>query len=315
MDKSKSANDNAEGFDRDHTDAKRRKLDNNGTEIHQPLWYHPSSFVTWNCNGFSSRARYNQELLHKLVNETQNPDVICIQEARLKASGPGEQRGKPLKDKDHEHVQTALSEPFRLYTPFWSLADKKYAGTLTLVRKTCLTVSGSSTENNIEGSYDANFVAYTPRSAIDLILRRLGTTRSDCGIDEGEKVAGVDDNTQNPPSPCKKPAQQTSLKSFFAPKKKSVTSSAKRKHYRHDHNAEGRFQFFFFPGMDFVQTYVPNNGTKEESFRRRRQWDRDMTNFVRDRNKILYMYNKNKGNDGDNRIDSSLDRKILWCGT
>jgi exonuclease III len=331
---------------------------NNNNNNDKKIYYHPSSFVTWNCNGFSTRAKYDRDQLQKLVEDTHTPDVICIQEARLKAAGPREQRGRPcpLKDRDsHGHVRAALGEAFGQYTPFWSLADKKYAGTLTLVRKTCLeTVTsaagsvsssrGKNNNNNTEGCYDPDFVAFTPRSAIELMLRRFGTSRSACGLAETTNdgsASGSAKNQQQLLSPPKK-KQQTSLTSFFAPKQKknqqgsgaaAATAAAnKRKQQQpHDHNAEGRFQFFFFPGMDIVQTYVPNNGTKEESFLRRRDWDRTMIEFVRERNQILQAMssqNKKSGsgsctnsttnttNEIDNRgeIDSCLDRKFLWCG-
>jgi exonuclease III len=307
--------------------------------------------VTWNCNGFSTRAKYDRDQLQKLVEDTHTPDVICIQEARLNAAGPGEQRGRPcpLKDSDSlEHIRAALGGAFRQYTPFWSLADKKYAGTLTLVRKACLEriATSAAAAAARSSSSGADFVAFTPRSAIELMLRRFGTTRSACGLAEtttnDETTPGV--VVGSPP----KKKQQTSLTSFFAPKPKkknqqgssgAATADAanKRKQRQpHEHNDEGRFQFFFFPGMDVVQTYVPNNGTKEESFLRRRNWDGTMIEFVRERNQILQAMSsqsqnkKNSGsgsctnntsssrsnNDNDNRgeIDSSLDRKFLWCG-
>lgn len=299
--------------------------------------YHPTSIVTWNCNGFSSRARYNREDLSNLVEATNCPDVICIQEARLKADGP--QRGRPLKDKDFDHIRSALQGPFRHYAPFWSLADKKYAGTLTLVRDSCLEAAGVG-KNDSEGSYDGDFVAFTPSSAIDLIARRFGTTRAECGLDKqtlSKDFASPKKKQQTSlksffspkKSPLigspKKQAKQTSLKSFFSPKKESdgvstAPTTLKRKyHHHHEHTPEGRFQFFFFPGMDFVQTYVPNNGTKDESFARRKEWDATMLDFVRQRKQILqYLSQKReRETDTENRpveIDSGLDRKFLWCG-
>ncbi len=264
--------------------------------------YHPTRFITWNCNGFSSRAKWDVDSLFELVAEHNSPEVICIQEARLKADG--NERGRPLKDKDYEHIQNALDGPFCDYTPFWSLADKKYAGTLTLLKFTVLEDSGISENDNSEGSYDPDFVAFTPSSAIDLILRRLGMTRDECGLNE---IAAIS-------SPAKRKPQQTSLKSFFSPK--AAKPAAKRKFCtRHEHNSEGRFQFFFFPGMDFVQTYVPNNGTKDESFARRRDWDKTMLKFVRERKQILQALSQNKSSKSNNTsVDSSSYRRLLWCG-
>lgn len=306
----------------DGDSAKRRKisLGNNHTghvsSKQELVGYHPVSFVTWNCNGFSTRAHYDRDKLERLVRETQNPDVICIQEARLKAEGPRERRGRPLKDKDHEHVKISLAEPFCHYTPFWSLADKKYAGTLTLVKHSCLEASGSSPISNTMGKYDPDLVAFSPSSAINLLLRRFGKTRSECGLTEVEGESSTSGKVSQP----KKQQQQTSLRSFFAPKKKEGSADAVAKTKR-DHNPEGRFQFFFFPGMDLVQTYTPNNGTKEESFDRRKEWDRSMKNFVKERKQILRVLSQKSDNgssDGSGGIkrgiDSGVERKFLWCG-
>ena len=302
--------------------------------------YHPNSIVTWNCNGFSSRSSWNREDLYKLVEDTQSPDVICIQEARLKADGF--QRGRPLKEKYFENIRSALQGPFRQYTPFWSLADKKYAGTLTLVKDSCLEAAGVE-KDAFEGSYNADFVAFTPSSAIDLVLRHLGTTRAECGLDK--KTQSLPKEFASPKktqqtslksffspkkspvvaSPKKPPPKQTSLKSFFSPKKEPARSTStpttlKRKyHHPHEHTPEGRFQFFFFPGMDFVQTYVPNNGTKDESFARRKEWDRTMLEFVRQRKQILQFLSRKREAEADTsnsqeEIDTGLDRKLLWCG-
>ncbi|KAL3907500.1 MAG: hypothetical protein SGARI_003510, partial [Bacillariaceae sp.] len=68
-----------------------------------------------------------------------------------------------------------------------------------------------------------------------------------------------------------------------------------------NHHPEGRFQFFFFPDMDVIQTYVPNNGTKNESFAKRKQWDLDMKKFLEERQIILKKCN-------------CPHRKLLWCG-
>ena len=112
------------------------------------------------------------EELQKLVSETQHPDVICLQEVRLKASGKDHQRGKPLDSEFKGSVEEAMDTVFSDYAPFWSLADTKYAGTLTLIRRQCLK------NNDMAMSDKANFSAFTPRSAIDLLMQRLGTNRN-----------------------------------------------------------------------------------------------------------------------------------------
>jgi exonuclease III len=247
---------------------------------------HPRTFVTWNCNGLTTRSTMNVADLERLLQETSIPDMICMQEVRLEAIGPiGRQRGIPKNDaRNLGAVQGALTNVFGAYKPFWSLADKKYAGTLALIHQRCL------------GRGDEDFAAFTPISAIDLILRRLGKTRQDCGLS----------------SPSSKKMQQTSLASFFAPKKSNTSSprndtSKSLVNNRDEHHEEGRFQFFFFPDMDVVHTYVPNNGTDEKSFQRRRKWDEDLLQFWKDRQQVLETCSAASG-------ILSKDRKLLWCG-
>ena len=307
--------DNADHPDDVTNATKRQKIEQNPPRRENNNYHHPRSFVTWNCNGFSSRAKYNQIELQKLLEDTNYPDVICIQEARLKASGPDQLRGQPLQDNEYRNsIQPVIDTIFIDYCPFWSLADKKYAGTLTLIHSRCY----ANHNNNIFGT-DDNSAAFTPQSAIDLMLRRFNKTRSECGLEVSS--SSLDDSattaaTSNVDASSKPKKQQASLKSFFAPKKDHVnnssSSSATKRNssnrHRHRHNIEGRFQYFFFQGMDVVQTYVPNNGSKEESFQRRRDWDRDMLRFMMDRKKILQV------TQNDNKMMDDDDRKMLWIG-
>jgi exonuclease III len=285
---------------------KRQKIEQNPERENNNF---PRSYVTWNCNGFSSRAKKNQTELQKLLDDTNYPDVICIQEARLKASGPDQLRGQPLKDNEYRNsIQPVIDNIFIDYRPFWSLADKKYAGTLTLIHNRCYNDHNNKCDND-------DFVAFTPQSAIDLMLRRFNKTRSECGLEVSS--SSLDDYAtaaSNAAAASSKPKkQQASLKSFFAPKKDKVNNSSSsssatkrnKNRHRHRHNIEGRFQYFFFQDMDVVQTYVPNNGSKEESFQRRRDWDRNMLRFMMDRKKLLQQ-NDNKMMDDD--------RKLLWIG-
>mmetsp|Transcript_13109 Transcript_13109/g.36891 ORF Transcript_13109/g.36891 Transcript_13109/m.36891 type:complete len:347 (+) Transcript_13109:660-1700(+) len=46
------------------------------------------------------------------------------------------------------------------------------------------------------------------------------------------------------------------------------------------HNEEGRVIIAEFGGFDVLCTYSPNNGWQEDSFRRRRQWDQQITEFL-----------------------------------
>ena len=294
MDKKRSASAERSRESAQPNDRKRRKRTDLSVNPNAKSAYanggsaHPFRITTWNCNGFSTRAKYNRDLLDELAWTNFGTDVICIQEARLKADGnmaDGTERGRPSKNSvDYADIQAALKETtLQRYTPFWSLADKKYAGTLTLVRTRLLEYYGTSADKNnyVEGRYDPDFVAFTPSSAINLMLRRHGLTRAECELEPEETETLL-----------KKKTQQTSLKSFFAPKKKKGASTTPHVLYKHEHTPEGRFQFFFFPGMDLVQTYVPNNGTKDESFERRRVWDMSMLKFVRQRSKTTTSRNK-----------------------
>jgi exonuclease III len=329
-------------FDDDQTTGKRQKTSHgNGThdmsqlsssppgpkKIELPRRY-PRSIVTWNCNGFTSRCRWNVDDLQRLVGETQHPDMICIQEARLRAAGPDHQRGKPMDSEYRGHVENVLQTTsiFGEYVPVWSLADNKYAGTLTLIHQRCFGNGDCDDKAMLTADNRkdiSSFAAFTPQSAINLLLRRLGSSRTDCGIDAPS--TSTDHNKSKMHSPLKKAGLQTSMTSFFVAKAKVSTDGGESNsnpntiHSKSppkvlsSHHPEGRFQFFFFPDMDILQTYVPNNGTKEESFQRRRDWDRSMLQFFGDRKRILQRIAAKCGG-GDTTSTTTTDRPLLWCG-
>ena len=270
----------------------------------------PMSFVSWNANGLVSRCSWNKDDLHRLLRETHNPDVLCLQEVRLKAAGPAN-RGTPLAS-DYASVKDVMERSvFSDYQPFWSLHDNKYAGTLTLIHKRL--------------AFDANNsnCAFTTRSALSLLLKKYHLTRQDIGISN---------NNNNIPkrldSPKKK--KQTSMTAFFAPKATAATTSPNKKSsvLSDEHHSEGRFQFFSFSNFDLINTYVPNNGTKEESYQRRREWDHDMKAFLASRRKLLekaaeaskMTNNNNKSQDNDHQDNATTtttniaERPLLWCG-
>jgi exonuclease III len=257
---------------------------------------HPHTFVTWNCNGFTSRTKWNAKELKKLLEETKHPDMMCLQEVRLKASGPDHQRGRPMDSEYIGSVKTATTEIFKEYTPFWSLADTKYSGTLTLIHQRCM--ENPRLQLSADPSEKSNFAAFTPQSAIDLILRRFRTDRKACGL--AEATAG----NKSPERKNKKAAKQLSMTNFFSLKTSSneSTATAPVRLTLPSHHPQGRFQYFFFPDMDIIQTYVPNNGTKDESFQKRQQWDQDMMQFLQERKQIL------------KALCHSEQRKLLWLG-
>lgn len=241
--------------------------------------------------------------MRRLVRETNEPDILCLQEARLRSSSASS-RGKPM-ESDLKTVEAVLSSAFTNYDAYWSLADQKRAGTLTLLHKRLQ--FDPATNNN---------VAYSPDSAIDLLLDQLDLTRQQVGLPEA--------TSKNVPStaPSKRKAAQTSMTSFFAPKGNNHAAVPKKKKEasqttmgtffgkrpappksgasKSEHTEEGRFQFFFFGDMDLVQTYVPNNGYKKEQFERRRLWDESMLKFLLQRQQILQHVNKS--------------RRLLWTG-
>jgi exonuclease III len=295
---------------------------------------YPHSIVTWNCNGFTSRCNWNVDELRRFVNETGHPDMICIQEARLRAAGPDHLRGKPMDSEYHGAVEDVLQTPsiFGEYVPVWSLADNKYAGTLTLLHKRCF---GNGSDDGADETIltvgnrkdISSFAAFTPQSAINLLLRRFGTSRSECDIGvQSEPTKSANQSESETQVPPKKAILQTSMKSFFAAKPKvssvsgaSISSPNNVMNSRcppkvlPSHHPEGRFQFFAFPDLDVLQTYVPNNGIKEESFQRRRDWDRSMLQFLRDRKKILQRIETMTYDDTTLSI-TAKDRPLLWCG-
>ena len=295
---------------------------------------YPTSFVTWNCNGkcwgyiayfvtllatesaisyvvycglcegFTSRTQWDRNHLERLLRETDYPDVICMQEVRLKATSPS-LRGKPLDSEYLGSVKEVLETLFQDYNKYWSLADTRYSGTLTLLHKRLQFVGSEDT------------VAFTPESAIRLLLKQHNLTRKEVGLDVGADRASkeISNNQQDESSP-KKNKRQTSVTSFFSVKKsptKTEASSSKSNSCQFlEHNEEGRFQFFFFPNMDVMQTYVPNNGMKEDSFKKRRQWDKQMKDFFVARGKILKSAAERNG--APLSSGKEYKRPILWCG-
>jgi exonuclease III len=244
--------------------------------------------------------------MKSMLEDMDYPDMICIQEARLKALDE-DQRGEP-KPSEYAEVKSVVESVFRDYNkPLWSLADARYAGTVTFLHKRVALMERVVRDG---GPYSQQ-CAFSMDAAIDLILQQFQLTRTQTGLSSSSTM---------PASPSKKGAttKQLSMKAFFAPKKTTppsaassiaspssggsrgcaavISSSGKRPHH-----PEGRFQFFTFPAMDVLQTYVPNNGTKEESFQRRREWDESMLAFLKDRRTILAHANV-------------PDRPLLWCG-
>jgi len=248
--------------------------------------------------------------MKSLLEDMNYPDMICIQEARLKASGTKEdQRGIP-KPSEYIEIQSTIEQIFQrdYHPPIWSLADARYAGTVTFIHKRLRTwKEGGSSSRSRQ-------CAFSSDSAIDLTLQQCQRTREQIvGLSVPITTTRLTGTDTQGSTPTKNKQQQRSITSFFAPKgsptKTTTTTSPNMKMkvtsgtsvIRQCHHPEGRFQFFSFPTMDVLQTYVPNNGTKEESFQRRKEWDDMMLRFLKDRKAILKQTN-------------NPNRCLLWCG-
>jgi len=282
--------------------SKRPKLDTTAT-THQQQQQQQLPFrkiVTWNCNGFTTRCSNHDNVaqMQALVRQT-DADLYCLQEVRLKAASPSN-RGTPHPQDYQGAVERVLtSTVFADYRAVWSLADNKYAGTLTLIRKSLL---GREQQNDVQ-------VACSPTAARNGLMNRLGVTAHDCGmsIQQPEKQ-GSQSNNHNKTK--KGDTKQRSVASFFAakpapaPASSSSSSKPQAQLPTRMHDSEGRFQFVQFPNFDVLQTYVPNNGSGDGApakWQRRADWDNEMQSFLRDRKRIYQTANE-------------TIPTLLWCG-
>lgn len=199
--------------------------------------------------------------------------MVCIQEARLKAFD-SHTRGRPLSS-EYTSVKDVVETIFVDYQPVWSLADSRYAGTVTFLHERLLFNVKTDTAFSFDG-------------AVDLLLKKFQLTREQVGLE-----------VQSTTRALQKVKKQTSIKAFFSPKQKATSDGDDLG--IGDHHDEGRFQFFAFQDIDVIQSYVPNNGTNDTSFQRRREWDEMMLQFVKDRRKLL-------------EHCSQQERPLLWCG-
>lgn len=109
----------------------------------------PQTVISWNVNGLVVQLRNNWSLIKTFL-ESEQPDVLCLQEVRLPAAGPkgckradgqkrrrGEAKCDSAQEKaDWDVVQkTLISTCAGGYTFHWSLADWKYSGTLMMIRR------------------------------------------------------------------------------------------------------------------------------------------------------------------------------------
>eukprot|EP00418_Pyrodinium_bahamense_P040312 CAMPEP_0179191770 /NCGR_PEP_ID=MMETSP0796-20121207/95258_1 /TAXON_ID=73915 /ORGANISM="Pyrodinium bahamense, Strain pbaha01" /LENGTH=295 /DNA_ID=CAMNT_0020896005 /DNA_START=45 /DNA_END=928 /DNA_ORIENTATION=- len=107
----------------------------------------PKRIITWNANGFMSRVSSPEDLAaFQCLVRTHDPDVICLQEARIKAhcgnpkakvaSEDPRDRARPLEAELQGPLRAALqSAPLADYDVFWSLANGRSAGTAMFVHQ------------------------------------------------------------------------------------------------------------------------------------------------------------------------------------
>jgi exonuclease III len=192
----------------------------------------PMKIVTWNCNGLGSRLASADDLKNFVgFVQKEDPDVVFLQEVRLPAAGPPGCKpgdGQP-RNRAKVHVGTgkkgcvdsnlltkafhSVGAPLAKYRPYWSLADKKYAGSGALIKRS---LKPRSVRFSLEDD------EYSTVHAASM----------------GPQAAGT-------------------------------------------HDPEGRIILLEFPSFQLLATYSPNNGTSDEYFKRRRDWDASITAFVR----------------------------------
>lgn len=109
----------------------------------------PRKLISWNVNGLVPQLRNGWSEIRDFL-ERERPDLLCLQEVRLPAAGPGgckrgdgqrRRRGEAKRDSQQEKDDWDLIEKTLLafvkqdYVVHWSFADWKYAGTALLVRR------------------------------------------------------------------------------------------------------------------------------------------------------------------------------------
>ena len=126
------------------SDAKRQKTDDDDAAPREP-----QTLVVWNANSLLSRIDCNRAELRTFLEST-SPDVIYVSEVRMPAAGrPGAKVGDG-QPRSHDRLSTATKaaadEAERVktfiahagYRVYWSLAQKKYAGSALLVKRSCM---------------------------------------------------------------------------------------------------------------------------------------------------------------------------------
>jgi hypothetical protein len=122
-----------------NTLAERGPRDANGHNISGEFWGSPHKFLSWNCNGLSSRIKKKdlEGRFYAQIGE-KRPDIISLQEVRLECAEDDPGRVK-AGSADEKHWNEFIEPLERDYDAYLSLSSKKYGGQAVLVRKTMRT--------------------------------------------------------------------------------------------------------------------------------------------------------------------------------
>ncbi|KAL6905827.1 hypothetical protein ACP4OV_003428 [Aristida adscensionis] len=219
----------------------------------------PRKFLTWNANSLLLRMKSDWPAFSQFVARL-DPDVICIQEVRMPAAGS---KGAPknpseLKDDTSSARGEKQYSKHKKYTELCKLLD--YVLVFSIVG--CIAYIGLR-EVVLQSLLDVTQVVLRALSSSPFKDYRVWWSLSD------SKYAGT----------------AMFIKKKFEPKKVSFNldrSSSK-------HESDGRVIIAEFESFLLLNTYAPNNGWKEEenSFQRRRKWDKRILEFVQKVNKPL----------------------------
>ncbi|KAH7549777.1 hypothetical protein JRO89_XS13G0081000 [Xanthoceras sorbifolium] len=232
----------------------------------------PLKFLTWNANSLLLRVKNNWPEFSKFVTSF-DPDII---EVRMPAAGskgapknPGELKDDtgPSREEKRTLLRALSSPPFEDFQVWWSLADSKYAGTALLVKK-CF-----------KPKKYAVFLQFIFSLFCTVIVFNFWlqlTVTSCCFFTDLQLTF----------TPCflTVHGQLTAFSSFI-----NLSSLLASKH-----EPDGRVILAEFETFHLLNTYSPNNGWKEEenSFQRRRKWDKRILEFVMQRS----------------------EKPLIWCG-
>ena len=231
----------------------------------------PTTIITWNANGLIPRIKGDLDALRAMVRD-RDPDVVCLQEARVKAytsnpkakvsSSDRRMRGRPLGDEWRGALEKALtSPPLAAYHAFWSLANGRAAGTLMLVHKRV----GKPKVVNALAAARAGWGAGAAGAA--------GTA----GAAGGSNSAGSGGGNGGGGSSSSRSSSTSSSSKI------SGGGGVNLK----EHHPEGRIQYASFATLDVLNTYSPNRGWSQERIAIRRQWDEDMIAFLAARKQAM----------------------------